>query len=123
HHVKFRELHTPWLVQRKMVAGLVADTQGFDMGKHTALEQSQPVGRIICKLMTPFLRFQQQGESRVTFNIDPLDRIHLHRDFEAHDYLWANKALTIYTHYSRFGTDVARAGGQTGESAEAFDRR
>jgi hypothetical protein len=33
------------------------------------------------------LRFQKEGESRVAFNIDPLDRIHLHGDFQAHDYL------------------------------------
>ena len=114
HHVKLLVLHAPRLVERKVVADLVAHTQGIDMGKYAAVEQRQPVGRIICKLVTPFLRFQQQGEGRVTFNIDPLDRIHLHRDFEAHDYLWANKALTIYTHYSRFGTDVARAGGPNG---------
>ena len=65
----------------------------------------------ICLAVCSLTAVAQQGEGRVTFNIDPLDRIHLHRDFEAHDYLWANKALTIYTHYSRFGTDVARAGG------------
>ncbi len=87
HHVKFRELHAPRLTQREMVAGLVAHAQGFDMGEHAAVEQRQPVGRVICKLVTAFLRFQQQGEGRVAFNIDPLDRIHLHRDFEAHDYL------------------------------------
>jgi hypothetical protein len=35
--------------------------------------------------MTTFLGFQQKGERRVAFNIDPLDWIHLHRDFKAHD--------------------------------------
>jgi hypothetical protein len=70
-----------------MVARRVADAQGLNMGKQAAVEQSQPVGCVICKLVTAFLRFQQQGKGRIPFDIDPLDRIHLHRDFEAHDYL------------------------------------
>ena len=87
HHVELRELHPPRLIQRKMVAGLVAYAQGFDMGKQAAVEQRQPVRGVIGKLVTALLRFQKQSESRVTLNIDPLDRIHLNRDFQAHDYL------------------------------------
>jgi hypothetical protein len=33
------------------------------------------------------LRLQQQSESRIAADIDPLDRVHLHGDFEAHGFL------------------------------------
>jgi hypothetical protein len=62
--------------------------------------------------VAPLLRFQQQGEGRIALDVDPLDRIHLHRDFQAHDDLLgngelkANKPLTFYRHYSRSGTCV-----------------
>ena len=35
--------------------------------------------------MAARLRFQQQRERRVAADIDPLDRIHLHGDVQAHD--------------------------------------
>ncbi len=48
--VEFREGRSPRLVQREMVAGLVADAEGLDVGEHLAIEQCQPVGRVISKL-------------------------------------------------------------------------
>jgi hypothetical protein len=39
--------------------------------------------------MAAFLRFQQQSESRIALDVDPLDRIHLHCDFEAHGDLFS----------------------------------
>ena len=87
HDVEFRELRPPQFIQGKMVAGLIAHAERLDMGEHAAIEQGQPVRRVISKLVAAFLCFQQKGEGRVALDIDPLDRIHLHRDFKAHDYL------------------------------------
>ncbi len=61
--------------------------------------------------MAAFLRLQQQGEGGIALDVDPLDRIHLHRDFEAHgdplaaflgnEKLKENRPLTHYRQYSR----------------------
>jgi hypothetical protein len=74
-----------------MIACLVADSQGLNLRKHPPVEQRQPIRGVIGKVVTAFLRLQQQGEGRVAFNVDPFDRIHLHGDFEAHDHLWRTK--------------------------------
>ena len=34
--------------------------------------------------MAPALRLEQQGKSRIAANVDPLDRVHLNSDFQAH---------------------------------------
>jgi hypothetical protein len=62
--------------------------------------------------MTTLLGFQQQSERRVAFNIDPLDWIHLDGDFQAHDYLYANKALKHFRTIAASGPFVAGPGGR-----------
>ena len=66
--------------------------------------------------MAPFLGLQQQGEGRVALDVDPLDRIHLNRDFQAHfgalgnflgnEKLKENKPLTYYRQYAAWGTCI-----------------
>ncbi len=74
----------PRLAEREMVAGDVAHHQRPHRGRHFAVAQRQPVGRVIGQRMGARLRFQQQCERRIAADIDPLDRIHLHGDVQAH---------------------------------------
>ena len=62
--------------------------------------------------MAARLRFQQQREGRIALDVDPLDRIHLHRDIQRHAIARRavmrseekeNRALTYYRHYAREG--------------------
>jgi hypothetical protein len=87
HHVEFREFGAPRLTQGEMVARDVSHAERLDLGENPSIEQSEPVRRVISQLVAAFLGFQEQGECRVAFDVDPLDRIHLNGDFQAHDYL------------------------------------
>ena len=58
----------------------------LDRREHLAVEQRQPVGRVIGERVAALLRLQQQGEGRIALDVDPLDRIHLHGDFQAHEH-------------------------------------
>ena len=69
-----------------MVAGDVAYGEFLDGGKDAGVEQRQPVGRVIREPVAALLCFQQQGEGGVALDIDPLDRIHLHRNIESHEF-------------------------------------
>ena len=91
-----------------------------------AVEQRQPVGRVIGERVAALLRLQQQREGGIALDVDPLDRIHLHRDFQAHGDLlgmlfatflanWKpkeNRPLTFYRHYSRLTTQISTGGGR-----------
>ena len=91
-----------------MVAGDVAHGERLDGGKDTGVEQRQPVGRVIRERVAALLRFQQQGEGGIALDVDPLDRIHLHRDIESHEFPSAtlsikpNKPLTFYRQYNGY---------------------
>ena len=87
HDVEIGQRDPRWLTEREMVASLVAHAQGFDAGEQPAIELGEAFGRVITQNVAALLRFQQQGKSRVAFDVDPLDRIHLHRDCQGHAHL------------------------------------
>ena len=58
HHVEFGERHPPRLLQREVIALDVAHAQGLHAGEHFAVEQRQPVGRVIGQRVAALLRFQ-----------------------------------------------------------------
>jgi hypothetical protein len=76
--------HALGLAQLEMVAFVVAHGERPHGGKNLVAAQRQAVRRVVRKLVTAPLCFQQQCKSRVAADIDPLDRIHLHGDFQAH---------------------------------------
>ena len=84
HHVEAGEIDMARLAQRDMVAGDVAHHQRPHRGRHFAVAQAEPIGGVIGQRMGAFLRFQQQCEGRIAADIDPLDRIHLHGNVQAH---------------------------------------
>ena len=95
HHVEGREIDVPRLAQREMVARDIAHLERPHRGRHFAVAQRQPVGRVIGQRVAARLRFQQQREGRIAADIDPLDRVHLHGDVQAHGTVsrrdfWAN---------------------------------
>src|SRR5450631_3502766 len=104
-----------------MVAGLVAHGQALDGCEYVSVEQSQPVGGVIGEPMPPFLRLQQQGEGGIALDVDPRDRIHLHRDFQIHERpfsevspgrtIKANNSLIFKRQYSPCGAWFARGWG------------
>ena len=64
------------------IAGPVAHPKRPHRRKHLAVPKRHPVRRVIGDIMPPLLGFEQQREGRIAADIDPLDRVHLHRDFE-----------------------------------------
>ena len=57
--------------------------------------------------MAPLLRFQQQRKSGIAADIDPLDRVHLHGDFQAHRFPGRMKGtgtIKLYVKFARPAT-------------------
>jgi hypothetical protein len=52
--------------------------------KHLPAAQRQPVRRVVGDLVVASLRLQEKRESGIAADVDPLDRVHLHGDFQAH---------------------------------------
>ena len=50
-----------------------------------AVAHGQPVGRVVEKLISAPLRFQQHREGRIARDLDALDRVHLNRNGEGHE--------------------------------------
>jgi hypothetical protein len=67
-----------------MVARLVAHLERLHRREHLRAPQREPVRGVVGDGVAALLRFQQQGEGGVAPDIDPLDRIHLHGDIQAH---------------------------------------
>ncbi len=67
-----------------MVALLVANLERLHVRDHLRAQQRQPVRRVIGDAVAAFLRFQQQREGGIAADADPLDRVHLHGDIQAH---------------------------------------
>ena len=67
-----------------MIAGRVAHRERPHAGRHFAVAHRQMVGRIIGQRVAAGLRLQQQRESGIAADIDPLDRIHLDGDVQGH---------------------------------------
>ena len=83
-HVELAQVGAPRLAEREVVADLVADLQRLHRREHPRVPQRQPVGRVVGDRMAALLRLQQQREGRIAADVDPLDRVHLHGDFQAH---------------------------------------
>jgi hypothetical protein len=83
-HVELRQVRAPRLAEGEVVAGLVAHLKRAHGGEDLAPLQRQAVRRVIGDGMAAPLRLQQQGEGRIAADIDPLDRVHLHGDGQAH---------------------------------------
>ncbi len=83
--IERRQLGVARLAEREMVAGGVAHGKRPHARRHLAVAQREPVGRVIGQRVGARLRFQQQRERRIAADIDPLDRVHLHGDVQAHD--------------------------------------
>ena len=79
-----RNLGAPGLAQSEVVTAPVAHAEGFDLSKYPAIDQGKPVRRVIRQTVAACLGLEQQGKCRVALDVDPLDRIHLHGDFQAH---------------------------------------
>ena len=73
-----------FLAEREMIALLVAHLKRLHRGEQPVPQQRQPVGGVIAERVLARLRFQEQREGRIAADIDPLDRVHLHRDGQAH---------------------------------------
>ena len=84
HHVERGKLRPRRLTQREVIAGLVAHLERLHRREHPRIAQREPVRGVIGDAVAALLRFQQQGEGGVAPDIDPLDRIHLHGDSQAH---------------------------------------
>src|SRR5262249_60483535 len=67
-----------------MVAALVAHAERADAGDDMALAQGQIMRTVIQQSVAAALRFQSERKSRITGDIDALDRIHLDCDGERH---------------------------------------
>ena len=67
-----------------MVAVLVANLERLYRRDHVGPPQRQPVGRVICDRVAAFLRLQQQRETGIAADVDPLDRVHLYGNAQAH---------------------------------------
>ena len=83
HHVERGQLDAPRLAEREMVAVRVAHLERLHRREHPAVQQREPVGRVIGDRMAALLRFQQQREGGIAADVDPLDRVHLHGDVQA----------------------------------------
>ena len=84
-HVEARQLGALRLAQREVIAQLIAHLERLHGGKHTALRYRKPVRSVVVHRMAAFLRLQQQRESRIAADVDPLDRVHLNRDGQGHE--------------------------------------
>ena len=83
HHVEFGQLGAPRLAASVKWSPATSRTLSCSTVANTlAVEQRQPVGRVIGELVAALLRLQQQREGGIALDVDPLDRIHLHRDVE-----------------------------------------
>ena len=69
-----------------MVADRVAHGERRHRGDHLAAAQRQPVRRVVGDGVAPPLRLQQQRKGGIAADVDPLDRVHLHGDLEAHSF-------------------------------------
>ena len=67
-----------------MIADLVAHIERLGGGEHLALPHREPVGRVIGQRVAARLGLQKQREGRIAADVDPLDRVHLDGDVEAH---------------------------------------
>ena len=85
HDVERGEVGHARLAEREMVSGRVADHQRPHRRRYLAVGQREAIGRVIGQRMSAALRFQQQRESRIAADIDPLDRVHLYGDVQAHE--------------------------------------
>ena len=84
HHVERRQRRALSVAEREMVAGLVAHAERLDGGEHAFLHHRHAIGRVIAELMPAGLRLEQQRKGRIAADVDPLDRVHLHRDIQCH---------------------------------------
>ena len=75
-----------WLASGEVIARDIAAGQRPHRGRDLAVTQREPVGRVIGQRMKKGKRASSnKRERRVAADIDPLDRIHLHGDIQAHD--------------------------------------
>ena len=84
HHVERSELGAFRCTELEMIALPVAHLQRPHRREHPSVPQRQLIRRVIGDGVTTLLCFQQQGEGGIAADVDPLDRVHLHGDFEAH---------------------------------------
>jgi hypothetical protein len=82
--VEFGQISAARRAEREVIARLVAHLKRLDRSEQLAVEQRQTVRRVVRKSMPARLRLEQHGEGGVALDVDPGDRIHLHRDVQAH---------------------------------------
>ena len=82
--VEFAEVDAARLAEGEMIADLVAHLQVLHGREHPRGAQRQPVRRVVDDRVAALLRLQQQREGRIAADVDPLDRVHLYGDFQAH---------------------------------------
>ena len=83
-HIEVRQLGPFCLAQGEMGAGLVAHVQRLHRREDLVAALGELVGGVIGQPVPPLLRLDQEGESRIAADIDPLDRVHLHGDIQRH---------------------------------------
>ena len=60
-----------------MVAGLVLDRERRAARNQALAVERQMLRRVVKQLVSALLRFKEQGEGRITANVDAVDRVHL----------------------------------------------
>ena len=75
--IKVAQISEVWRAKFIMCAKPVCDFQRLDGGTHRTIAHGEAVGLIEKQLVPARLRFQRQGEARITGNINIGNRIHL----------------------------------------------
>jgi len=84
HDVDFAQVAPVRGAQRKPVVRVVAHLQRGQACERNRVAQRQVALVHVQQLVTAPLRFEQQGQSRVLFDVDRADRVHQHGDRGAH---------------------------------------
>ena len=93
-----------------MAAGNVAHLERLHGRGHFAVAQDEAVGGVVGEAMAAGLRLQQQRERRIAADVDPLDRVHLHGDVQAHGSMRAPGDLVVNVYAILPAVAMARDG-------------
>jgi hypothetical protein len=92
HNVKVGEIFDARSRELEMRAVLILDRQALAT-RQKSIAMQREIGRCVIENVVPaLLRFEQQRESRVADDVDPVDRVHLNGNAKGHLELSIRKA-------------------------------